>query len=160
MTAVPDKQAIRAEIEATRRAYHDLLASLSPGDWSRRSGNPDLTIKELMWHMAWSMTWMASSLDAVKTGKSLRLPSFLIEPGRKLAMRWLARRATPESAARKYDEGHDALLAGLEAVRDDEWSLSAMRFGEVRTVMWFIGQPQRHFAEHAADVRAALPAHA
>ena len=160
MSAVPDKTAIRTEIEATRRAYHDLLEGLATDDWRRKSGNPDLTIKELMWHMAWSMGWLAGSIDAVKAGKSFSPPSFIVEPGRKLAMRWLARRATPESAARKFDESCDALLEKLDALRDDEWQREATRFGETRSVEWYFRHAAEHFQEHAADVRAATAGHA
>ena len=160
MAHLPDKQAIRNELEATRLAYHELLVSLSEEDWARRSGNPDMTIRELMWHVAWSMGWMAGSIDAVKSGKSFNPPSFLVEPGRKLAMRWLARRATPESAGQKFDESYATLVAELEGVREDEWQLEANRFGEVRSVEWYFRHVAEHFQEHAADVRAALTSHA
>jgi hypothetical protein len=153
---MPDREAIRAELEATRVAFETLLASLSDQDWRSRSGNPDLLVKELMWHMAWAMGWMARSVDAIKAGKSLRLPSAIIEPGRKLAMRWLARTATPEAAARTYAEGHAALLDRLHAMDDDDWQRSANRFGELRTVAWYFEHPPAHFEEHARDVRAVL----
>lgn len=153
---MPDKDAIRSELEATRAAYHELLRSLSNDDWSKQSGNPEMTVKELMWHVAWATSWMASSVDAVKSGKSTRIPSFLVEPGRKLAMRWLARSATPERAAQKYDEAHATLLSKLDSVRDDDWSREATRFGEVRSVGWYFGHVREHFNEHARDVRAVL----
>jgi hypothetical protein len=153
---MPDKDAIRAELELTRAAYHDLLDLAARDDWTCRSGNPDMTVKQLMWHTAWSMGWIAGSIDAVKSGKSVRAPAFLLEPGRRLAMRWLARNATPELAARKYDEGHAALLAKLDAVRDDEWGLEASRFGEVRNVAWYFSHVHEHFEEHARDVRAVV----
>jgi hypothetical protein len=157
---MPDKQAIRDGLGATQRAYHELLAALTPDDWARQSGNPEMTIKELMWHIAWSTGWMASSIDAVKSGKSFNPPSFIVEPGRKLAMRWLARRVTPESAAQRFDESCAVLVAKLDTVRDDEWQLEANRFGEVRSVEWYFRHVAVHFQEHATDVRAALTRHA
>ena len=157
---MPDKDAIRSELEATRAAYHELLRSLSHDDWSRRGGNPEMTVKELMWHVAWATGWMASSVDAVKSGKSTRIPSFLVEPGRKVAMRWLARGATPERAAQKYDEAHATLLSRLGSIRDDGWSCEASRFGEVRSVAWYFGHVREHFEEHAQDVRAVCSAKA
>jgi len=153
---MPDKDAIRSELEATRVAYHRLLGTLSTDDWSRQSGNPEMTVKELMWHVAWATSWMASSVDAVKSGKSMRIPSFLVEPGRKLAMRWLARSATPEGAAQKYDEAHAALLTKLDSVSDDDWPREAVRFGEVRSVAWYFGHVHEHFDEHARDVCVVL----
>ncbi len=157
MRVGPDKETIRDEIAATRVAYHELLASISAEDWTRVSGNPDLTVKELMWHMAWATGWMASSIDAIRKGRSFSpISGSLADLGRRFAIRWLARRATREAAARRYDEGHAAVLARLETVRDDEWHREAKRFGNIRTVAWYFGQPARHFAEHAADVCRGL----
>ncbi len=158
-SGAPDKAMLKRELEETRAAYHALLAEL-PGDaWSRRSGNRDMLVKELMWHMAWSMTWLANGVDAVRSRRKTavsRVPGAVADPLRKLAMRWLARRATPASAAGKYDDGHRELVAKLESVREDEWSLSTTRFGETRTMAWHFRQPVEHFVEHAADVRAVL----
>ena len=70
-------------------------------------------------------------------------------------MRWLARKATPAAALAKYDAGHTALTERLATVSDEEWSRSATRMGEKRTVEWYFRHPPEHFAEHAADVRAA-----
>jgi hypothetical protein len=151
-----DKDAVRRELEQTRNAYHELLASLSDAEWNGRSRNPDMSIKQLMWHTAWAMSWMSRSIDAVREGKSMRAPGFLIEPGRKLAMWWLARGATPDAAARKYDEGHIALLQKLETLSEEDWTRSATRFGEQRTVEWYFRHPTAHFEEHAADVRAVV----
>jgi hypothetical protein len=156
MAAIPDKQWLRDDLEKTRAAYHELLTSLSSEDWNRRSGNPDLTVREAMWHMAWALGWLGGSIDRVVKGRSLNPPMFLVEPGRRFAIWWLALRATPERAAARYDEGHAALLAKLETVSDDEWALSITQFGEPRNIQWFVRQPVEHFEEHARDVRAAL----
>ena len=34
---IPDREAIRAELEATRRAYHELVKSISPDEWRKKS---------------------------------------------------------------------------------------------------------------------------
>lgn len=156
MIEVPDKDALRRDLEATRRDYHELLSSLSDSDWRRKSGNPDFTVKALMWHMAWALGWLARSVDRAKQGKDFNPPGFLVDPVRELAIRTYALRATPGAAARKYDEGHAALLAQLDAVRDDEWSITVTQFGEPRTAEWYLRQPVAHFAEHAADARAVV----
>ena len=156
MSDLPDKAALQAEMETTRAAYHELLSSLSQEDWRRASGNPDMTVKDLMWHLAWAMGWLSGSVDAVKRGRRLWLPPILVDPLRALAMRWLARNATQELAARKYDEGYNALIDKLAGVIDGDWLRSARRFGESRTVEWCFRQPALHFEEHAADVRPVL----
>ena len=155
MAEIPDKQQLRDELEKTRTAYHELLGSLSAEDWNRKSGNPDLTVREAMWHMAWSMGWLGGSIDRVSKGKDFNPPAFLMEPARRFAIWWLALRATPERAAERYNQGHDALVARLDAVPDADWALSIQLFGETRNIEWFARQPPEHFEEHARDVRAA-----
>ncbi len=156
MAELPDRQTIRADLETTRLAYHELLSSLTDDDWRQKSANPDLTVKEVMWHIAWATGWIARSIAAVKRGRGIGLPQFLVDPGRKFVMRWLARRATREAAALAYDEGHEAILTELRSISDDEWTNSAQRFGEVRTVAWHFPHVTAHFEEHAEDVRRGL----
>jgi hypothetical protein len=153
---VPERDDIRNRLEDTRREYHDLLSAISEDVWTGKSGNPDMTVKELMWHIAWSMRWMSGSVDAVRRGRNAKVPSFLLEPARKLAMRWLARSATKGKASQAYDSGHDALLAKIGTIPIEDWSLSAMRFGERRSVGWYFTHAPEHFEEHARDVRAVL----
>jgi hypothetical protein len=156
VSGLPDKDALRRDLEATRGAYHELLSSLSADDWRQRSGNPDFTVKALMWHMAWALGWLARSVDRVRQGKGFNPPGLLVDPLRELAIRAYALRATPDRAARKYDAGHAMLLDRLEAMRDEDWAITVTQFGEQRTAEWYLRQPVAHFAEHAADVRAAV----
>ncbi len=112
-----------------------------------------------MWHLAWSMGWLARAAEDARLGRRPpinRLPPRYADSLRALAMRWLARGATPRHAAQAYDAGHHALLAKLALVREEEWQRAVERFGERRTVAWHFRQPVAHFSEHAADVRAAL----
>ncbi len=155
----PDTETMIADLEATRAAYHALLAQIPADAWRRRSGNPDMLVKQLMWHMAWAMGWLARGVAGTRSGRrSLvgRLPGPIADPARKLAMRALARTATPERAGRAYDDGHAALIAELSKVAGTEWQLATVRFGEERTVAWHFRQPVDHFAEHAADIVAVL----
>jgi hypothetical protein len=156
MAESPDKQQLIGDLEKTQAAYHDLLGSLSAEDWNKESGNPDLTVREAMWHMAWSVGWLGGSIDRVKDGKDFNPPGFILEPARRFAIWWLALRATPERAAAKYDEGHEALVKRLNAVEDADWALTISLLGETRNIEWFARQPPEHFEEHSADVRAAL----
>ena len=155
-----DKQQIATDLAATQASYHELLAHVSADVWNRKSANSDMLVKELMWHMAWAMGWLARGVGATRGGRqsvASRIPAGLADPARKIAMRILARRATPERAARTYDAGHEALLAELNTVTEPEWQLSTVRFGEHRTVAWHFRQPVDHFAEHSADVLAVIP---
>jgi len=117
--ATPDQSEIFKELEATQLAYRDLVTSLSEADWTRPSLNPDFDNRELVWHIAWSMTWLAHGAVAAKAQRRpliSRLPGGLMDPLRRIAMRRLARGATAERALQKYEEGQAALLHPRRAV--------------------------------------------
>jgi hypothetical protein len=151
-----DKDAIREELEATRSAYHELLASISDRDWPRKSANPDMTVKELMWHTAWALGFIHRSIDSVSRGRGFNPPGFLVNPLRGFAMHLLALRATREKSAARYDQGHARLITRLDAMRDEDWAAEARIFGETRTALSYFEQVRTHFEEHGADVRTVV----
>ena len=75
-----------------------------------------------------------------------------MDPLRRIAMHRLARKATPESALQKYDDGHAALLDQLSLVTAEDWRLDTVRFGVRRSMLWHFQQPVMHFNEHRTDI--------
>jgi hypothetical protein len=152
----PRRAAIRAELEATRAAYHDLLRSLSPEDWNKKSGNPAWSVGQLMWHIAWGDGFAARGAADCKRGRGLNPPEFITNTVNTLITRWGARRATPQSVAEKYDAAHAAVLAALDEAKEDEWEKGAKMFGHFETVESVLRSPVSHFQEHEADVLKGL----
>lgn len=152
----PRREAIRAELKTTRTAYHELLNSLSPEDWKKRSGNPAWTVGQLMWHIAWGNGFAPRGVADCKRGRGLNPPQFITNTVNMLITRWGARRATPQSVAEKYDAAHTAIVAALDEVKEDEWSRGAKIFGEFETVESALRSPVEHFKEHEADVLKGL----
>jgi len=150
------RDAIRAELVATRDAYHELLNSLSDEDWKKRSGNPAWTVGQLMWHIAWGNGFAPRGVADCKRGRGLNPPQFITNTVNMLITRWGARRATPQSVAEKYDASHTAIVAALDEVKEDEWSRGAKIFGEFETVESALRSPVEHFKEHEADVLKGL----
>ncbi len=159
-TAASDSQAkrdtIRAELKTTRDAYHELLRSLSPEDWKKKTGNPAWSVGQLMWHIAWGDNFAPQAVASCKRGRGLNPPQFISNTVNMLITRLGAGRATPQSVADKYDATHTAILAVLDKVKEGEWDMGAKIFGEFFTVESVLRSPVSHFKEHEADVLKGL----
>lgn len=153
---IPDKEAIRDELEATRTAYHELLDSLSAEDWKQKTANPSWNVRQLMWHIAWGNSVTTQSVDRCRKGKGLNVPDAIANPLNALWTRINSRNATPESVARQYDDVHDKILACLETINDDEWHKGARLFGNDMTVESCFHEAKTHFDEHSADILKGL----
>lgn len=157
------RKQIRAELEATRIAFHQLLDRLSDADWSRQSANPAWTNGELMYHMAFSLERLPPEIDWIHKGRPFpELPAVLFNPFNVVVTRIGARLATPESVTRKYDAGHAATLAALNRLEGDDWHKGAtfptvdQWLGGYRTIEWMLHYFSIHFAEHAAQITRAM----
>jgi hypothetical protein len=152
----PDRQAIRAEIESARTAYHKLLGSLSDEDWRKKSANPAWSVGQLMWHVGRGMEFFTQNVGYCRKGRAPNPPAWLIAPGNVLLTRFGSRGATRASAGEKYDRGHQALLACLEGVKDDEWAKGVRAYGNDYTIASTFGQVAKHYQEHESDILRGL----
>ncbi len=155
-SAIPDRQAIRAEIESTRTAFHELLDSLSDEDWKRKTANPAWSVGQLMWHLGRGMEFFTQNIAYCRKGRAPNPPAWLIAPGNVLLTRFGSRDATRASAGEKYDRGHEALLACLEGVGDDEWAKAVRAFGSDYTIESTFNQVAKHYREHESDILQGL----
>ena len=151
-----DREALRAELETTRAAFHELLNSLSPADLRRRSGNAAWTVGQLIYHLAWAAGFVPSGVQSARKGRGFNPPAFLADRVNVIATRLGARRATKSSIAAKYDAAHAKILAALGSVGDGDWQRGVKTFGEYLTVGDVFHSVARHFEENAADIRHAL----
>ena len=127
------KDAIRAELEATSKAFHTLLASFSESDLRWQSRNPGWTNGEILTHMTfgfiilnallpmahlwgrfprWTSKIFASTLNAFTTPFN-----WSNAPGARLQ----ARVFTYQRIGRVYDWVHFSLMKQLEGIKDGEW---------------------------------------
>lgn len=155
-TAVPDRAAIRSELETTRDGFHALLTSLSDGDWKKKSANPAWTVGQLVYHLSFGAGFAVREVESAKKGKGFNPPAFVINPLNVMATRLGAMRATRESIVRKYDDATTQLIAALDTVQDGDWQRSSTNFGVTNTVEHVFHIPAEHLAEHAADIRKGL----
>jgi hypothetical protein len=153
---VPDKAAIRAELEQVRVDYHVLLDSLSESDWKAESANPAWKVGTLMWHLGRGMEFFSEAVELCRKGKAPNPPAFLVNFGNMLQTRFGARGATRASASAKYDVAHTALLAALDGVQQDEWQKGVTVYGMDYTIESAFRGAKVHFDEHQADVLKGL----
>ncbi len=150
------REAIRAELEATRAGFHALLDSVSDADWKARSGNPAWTVGQLVYHLAWAQSFVRGELKSAMKGKGFNPPNFLINPLNELNTRFGAMRASRASIARAYDEATVRVLAELDALNDDDWPRSSTNYRVTRTVEEIFHIPAEHLAEHEPEIRQGL----
>lgn len=154
--SLPDHQAIREELESTRKAFHELLESLSDEDWTRKSANPAWSVGHLMWHLGRGMEFFPQNVEHCRKGRGPNPPSWLIAPGNVLLTRLGSLGAKPASVAEKYDRAHEILLACLDGVQDDEWGKRARVYGNDYTIESTFREVAEHYREHEMDILRGL----
>src|SRR2546425_11380166 len=153
---MPDKAAIRAQMESVRQEYHQLLDSLSPDDWKTKSANPSWTVGQLMWHLGRGVEFFSQNVEMCRKGKAPNPPAWIVNPVNVFITRIGSRGATKVSVCEKYDTAHQRLLACLETVRDDEWPKSVTAYGVQNSVESCFTAPAGHLAEHKTDILKGL----
>jgi hypothetical protein len=157
--AIPDREAIRAELEATRHAYHALVNYMSPDDWKKKTANPGWRVGQILWHLAWGAGYFPRGVEECRKGKARNPPTWIMNPLNKLITRIGSRRATSKSVLEKYDANHARVLACLDGVQDDEWNKGVKplgAFGVYKTIESVFHSVLMHFREHEADIRQGL----
>lgn len=152
----PDREAMRAALAQTRSEFRALVRAVPAAAWRRKSGNAAWSIGELLWHLAFSLRFAADGVAGARRGKAFNPPAFLADRLNTLATHVGAWRATPASVARTYDANYRRLLAALDGVNENEWTLGVTSFGSYQTIEDLFRSVPKHFAEHSADIRAAM----
>lgn len=156
MSSSATREALRADLEATRSQYHDLRNSLSAEDWKMKSGNPSWNVQQLMWHLAWAGGFTAQGVESCRKGKGTNPPNWIADIANTWITRLGSRSATKQSVGEKYDEAHQKVIASLDGVQDDEWQKSARVFNREMTIEKTFRDHVEHFKEHAADIKKGL----
>jgi hypothetical protein len=156
-TSTPvSREALRADLETTRTGYHDLLQSLADDDMSKKSGNPEWTVGQLMWHLAWGLDYIPAAVERARKGKNFSVPQGPFNFINPWITRIGARRATRDSLTQRYDASHAKVIASLDSVGDDDLSKGALFMKEMRTVQSYFEGPINHFKEHHGDILKGL----
>jgi hypothetical protein len=155
--AVPDRAGLRADLEATRAAFHALVDAAAGTTWRTQSPGSAWTAGEVLVHLTWALEYLPEEVARARRGKGMfNMPKWIADPGSFWIIRRQARKSDPQSLHRRYDAAMDAVLAALETVPDSDWGLGARFYGHgFYTVAGLFATPAEHLAEHTAGMQAA-----
>jgi hypothetical protein len=127
------KAAIRAELEAARADFHDLLASFSLEDVNRQSLNPGWSNGEILTHMAFGFIVVSVLLPMARAWGwfpewSSRPFAWLLNISTRpfnwingLGARMQAKVFNDQRVAAVFDWAHASLLKQLASIGEEEW---------------------------------------
>lgn len=166
------QEAIRAELEATRKVFHALLDSLSESDLYRKSQNPGWTNGEILVHMTFGFIILNALLPLARLWA--HLPRWTSKPFawllnaftvpfnwiNALGTRGQARLFTYRRIAKIYDRANDLLMKHVDHIQDDEWERGMYyptrwdsNFNEFMTIRELFHYPVKHFNFHVGQIK-------
>lgn len=151
----PTKEKIREELEATRQAYHELVASLAEDDWQKMTQDTSWTVGELLVHLAYYLETLPRIIDHAGKGRSfMNMPGFVRNRLNEFYTRRAARKENLQSVVLRYDRAHEAALALVDSVDESLWNKSIPFFGMgEKPVSFLLRIPKYHFRDHAEHIR-------
>jgi uncharacterized damage-inducible protein DinB len=163
--AVDLREELRQEIEATREAYHRLLASIPDEAFSLPSSNPAWTIGEVLFHMSLAPRFLTADLRIILGQAWIArmigalVPKSLFDWLNETFTRRWARRLSREKLEQAYDKAHASALKALDSLREGDFQKSLqypdydpLLSGEVSVERLF-RYIKIHFDTHARQIR-------
>ena len=148
---------IRAELDATRDLFLELVELVGRDKWNDRSGNRAWSNGQVLGHIVMVFGAIPWKMDRLRKGKGAPgLPKFLFDPMNVISTRLGTRKYRPDNIVAEYDEAHRAALETLDAIQDHEWVLQASFFGELQDTAELFHYHARHVREHEPDIRSGV----
>ncbi len=157
------REALIAELEGTRMAYHNLLDEISTDAWEYPSGNPAWNIREMAYHMTMATANLPIDIKLIRSGRMFTPPAWLFNTLNVPYTRRKARKQTPGKLHVAYDIAHADMLKLLDELTDDELQLTGNypnlndnMPGGKHTIAQMFQYVTLHFWEHETDIRVGL----
>ena len=147
-----DREALGAELEATRIAFHAFLNALTTDQWRQKGPGGAWTMAEVAEHLTWALEQLPKEVASARQGKGMfNFPKRVADPLSYWMTRWNARNVTPDTIGHRYDAAMTAVVRTLDNVKESEWALGAQFYGHgFYTIADLFHTPADHLAEHAA----------
>lgn len=147
-------EALRTEMESTRRSFRELVTGLPEAAWASRAPGSKWTGKQLLHHVTWALEQLPKEIESARRDRGMfNYPKLIADNGSYWLVRWEARKQTRESILARYDAAMNHAIASLQTVGDTEWQRGARFYGEgFYTVADLFHTPAQHFAEHSAPL--------
>lgn len=158
--APPDREALRAELQATGVEVQRWLRTLTDDQWRQKSAASAWSVAEVFDHLTFALEYLPAEVAAAKRGRGMfNFPKALADPVSYWSTRWSARKATQQAVGQRYAAAMAAALEALEGVEPGDWALGARFYGEgYYSVADLFRTPAQHLAEHTAGLAARLAA--
>lgn len=150
-TAVNSRaDALRAELEETRAEFHRLVDGIEPAKWNQRCTSSLWTWKEIFVHLTWALQILPQEVASARRNRGMfNTPKSILDPMSYWYIRWLARKATPDSVKRAYDKALDQAVRLLAGIPVSDWQNGAVFYGEgFYHVEDLFRSPGKHLKEH------------
>ena len=165
------KDAIWAEMEATRTVFHALVASLSENDLRRKSRNPGWTNGEILAHITFGFIILNALLPMARLWGCL--PRWTSKPfawllnAFTIPFNWVnafgtrgqARVFTYQRIGAVYDWAHFSLMKQINSIKEDEWERGMhyptrwdSNFSDFMTIEKLFHYPVIHFNFHLGQI--------
>ena len=162
------KAQLQAEIEETRRQFHQLLQSIPDEAFHLPSDNPAWTIGEVLYHMSIAPRFMVADVKMILERPVLlkllpRLfPERLFHWLNARLTRYGARHLNRQFLANEYNKAHTRALQALNSLAEADLQQKVhypdwdpLLAGEIMLAYLF-GYIKRHFDFHAAQIEQAV----
>ena len=157
------QQELRAELEQTRRDFHQLLSQIPADKLDAPSTNPAWTIREVLYHMSLAPRNLPADVRMIRHLK--RVPRIPAGPFNRLntyLTRRGARNLDKSALADRYDQAHQRTMQALDSIQEEEWDFGVQYpdwdpmlsgFVTIERLFHYIRQ---HYIAHAEEVLDAL----
>ena len=156
---MPTLEEARTELDQSRAEYRELIGGMSEADLSRCPHGYTWTNRQAAWHLAFLQNRVPRTAPRIRSGRGMDPPKLVwraMGVGFDIYANLSGRRANRERLLAWYDEGHQAAVALLDDVREDEWERRAPWLGGQASLADQFAFLRAHFSEHAADLRKPL----
>jgi hypothetical protein len=149
-----NREAMSAELEATRTAFLALVDATSDERWQRKSLTTRWTEGQMLVHLTWALEQLPREVASARQEIGMfNYPKRIADPLSYWYTRWIARNATRESIAQRYDAAITAVIKALNEVQDNDWERGARFYGErFYTVAELFQTPAHHLAHHTVGL--------
>jgi uncharacterized damage-inducible protein DinB len=163
------KEELAQEMEATRRDFHHLLASVPEAFYHHPSDNPAWTIGEVLFHMSLAPRFLTADLRII-IGQAwiskfigIFIPKSIFDRlNEHFTRHWASRNMTREKLARAYEKAHENALRALENLKEEDFtkSLEYPNYDELLAGVVTVERLYRyitiHFRVHAEQIRKII----
>ena len=155
-------ETLRAELEATRASFHDLLNSIPDQALEFKEPGNAWRIKAELWHITQSLGFLAPAIIMVHRGRPLAALYLRFPVGVRswingyILVPFLTRHVTRQEIAGQYDRAHQRILVELDRPGGDKLKPGAKTPLAYPGIADLFHQPAEHFQLHADRIKQNL----